>query len=154
MGRLRSPRFFDIWTAYMTKLSITVYGRPAPQGSKRPMGNGVMIESSKYVTPWREAVKAAALVALGESTRPAISGPVSMIIDFYLTRPKKPKCPYPDRTPDLSKLVRSTEDALTEIGVWEDDARVIHCWASKWYVSTETPLKSPGAVIHISGVSG
>ena len=37
---------------------FTVHGLPAPQGSKRHVGKGVMVESSKYVKPWREAVKA------------------------------------------------------------------------------------------------
>ena len=42
-------------------LTITVHGTPAPQGSKRHVGNGVMVESSKKVKPWRQDVKHAAL---------------------------------------------------------------------------------------------
>jgi crossover junction endodeoxyribonuclease RusA len=38
-------------------MHIRINGIPAPQGSKRHVGNGVMIESSKAVGPWREAVR-------------------------------------------------------------------------------------------------
>ena len=41
--------------------SLTVYGVAAPQGSKRHVGNGVMIESSNRVRPWRQDVRFAAL---------------------------------------------------------------------------------------------
>ena len=36
-------------------IEIKVIGLPAPQGSKRHVGHGVMIESSNNVKPWREA---------------------------------------------------------------------------------------------------
>src|ERR1700676_3259288 len=38
------------------RMKITVRGIPAPQGSKRHVGGGRMIEMSKAVGPWREAV--------------------------------------------------------------------------------------------------
>jgi len=59
------------------------------------------------------------------------------------------------RTPDLSKLVRSTEDALTEAGIWKDDARVVECFASKRYPN-EGPdaLDVPGCVIEIERING
>ena len=39
----------------MTPITLTVRGLPAPQGSKRHIGRGVMVESSKRVKPWRDA---------------------------------------------------------------------------------------------------
>jgi hypothetical protein len=49
----------------MTLLRVDVYGLPAPQGSKRHVGGGRMIEASKKVGPWREAVvRASTLDAL------------------------------------------------------------------------------------------
>ena len=40
------------------KYVITVEGiEAAPQGSKRHVGRGIMIESSKRVKPWRDAVR-------------------------------------------------------------------------------------------------
>jgi len=41
--------------------SFTVWGIAAPQGSKRHVGNGVMLESSDRVRPWRQDVRFAAL---------------------------------------------------------------------------------------------
>ena len=46
--------------------------------------------------------------------------------------PKK-RPSHPMRTPDLSKLVRSTEGAITSAGLWRDDARVVECTAAKTY---------------------
>jgi crossover junction endodeoxyribonuclease RusA len=107
-----------------------------------------MIESSKAVRPWREAVKWA---YLGRRDRQAISGPVALVVDFTLPRP--PSAPKsrtrPDRKPDLDKLIRSTGDALTEIGAYEDDARVVTLMAVKRYVGDPKAMSSPGAVINI-----
>lgn len=35
---------------------FAVFGLPAPQGSKRHVGEGRMVESSKRVKPWRRQV--------------------------------------------------------------------------------------------------
>src|SRR5713226_4632244 len=68
-------------------LTITVHGRPAPQGSKRHVGNGVMIESSKAVKPWREDVKQAGLEAMGWGERPCLDGPLRVSMVFTFGRP-------------------------------------------------------------------
>jgi Holliday junction resolvase RusA-like endonuclease len=54
--------------------------------------------------------------------------------------------------PDLSKLIRSTEDALTDAGVWTDDARVVaYHQPRKVYAGSADPdaLHTPGAVIRV-----
>jgi crossover junction endodeoxyribonuclease RusA len=81
-------------------------------------------------------------------------GPVSVEMIFTLPKPKsapKLRKTMPDRKPDLSKLVRSTEDALTDAGAWEDDARVVECRSAKRYPG-EGPdaLDVPGCVIRIT----
>jgi Holliday junction resolvase RusA-like endonuclease len=153
--------------------TLTVRGLPAPQGSKsfkgmRPGKDGRMIanmqESSKKVKPWRQDVKAAAMEAREEVVgltrtgaavvaRPPIDAPVRMVITFTLPKPTsapKRKRTFPMRTPDLSKLVRSTEDALTDAGIWADDARVIKCESEKVYPNEgQDALDTPGAVIRI-----
>ena len=40
----------------MTAISWTSTGIPAPQGSKRHVGRGIMIEASKSLPAWREQV--------------------------------------------------------------------------------------------------
>ena len=133
------------------------HGIPAPQGSKRHVGNGVMVESSAKVKPWREAVKWAALEEL-RTHEPFRDGPVTTHITFYLPRPKshygtgrnattlKPSAPtHPHRKPDFDKLLRSTLDGLTEAGVWSDDSQAIGGYITKEYAD----WKPPGADVEL-----
>jgi crossover junction endodeoxyribonuclease RusA len=132
----------------MSGWAFYAYGTPAPQGSKRHVGHGVMVESSAKVRPWREAVKAA-----GEGAGPTLDGPLAALIVFTLPRPKTAKKTYtiPDRTPDLSKLVRATEDAITDIGLWADDARIASCHALKVFAGYHTwALPHPGVIVAAS----
>jgi crossover junction endodeoxyribonuclease RusA len=120
--------------------AFTVAGIPGPQGSKNNYGRGRTVESSKKVGPWREAVKCAALQAICVRDQDLpwqpFDGPLSFTAVFWLPRPASaPKKRWaPSARPDCSKLVRSTEDALTDVAVWVDDARVVRINASKSYV--------------------
>lgn len=148
--------------------NLTVHGVPAPQGSKtaRPIYRGkgetrqftggvALVESSKKVGPWRDAVAAAATVMtrrLSLAWEP-LDGP--LIADMVFTLPKGTTLPrwkaWHDRKPDLSKLARSTEDALTKI-VWADDARVTayRRLDKVWVGADDTDtLPEPGAVIRV-----
>jgi crossover junction endodeoxyribonuclease RusA len=125
--------------------AFSVLGQPAPQGSKRHVGHGVMVESSRKVLPWREAVKAAA------PSGPLLDGPIAVRLVFTVPRPKSARktehAPY--RTPDLSKLARGTEDAVTDAGLWADDARVSDYvrLAKVWPGFDRDALHVPGCVI-------
>jgi len=139
---------------------ITVYGQPAPQGSKKgffnPRINRVqMVESSKAVKPWREAVKSAVFDQMGDAG--VLTGPLAVEMTFTLPKPKsapKTRRTWPDRKPDLSKLVRATEDALTDAAAWEDDARVVECRAAKRYPGEGSDaLVRPGCLIVIRRVT-
>lgn len=137
-------------------LEITVYGIPAAQGSKKHVGHGVMIESSKKVKPWRTDVAHAAIEAMGGAGR-GIKGPVILDIVFTMPKPKsapKKRATWPDRKPDLDKLCRSTFDALVNAGAIEDDARVVTLNARKAF-PMEYPgaLEVPGARIRIEGIA-
>ena len=44
-------------------VEIRVYGIPRPQGSKRHVGRGIMVESSRHVGQWRNDVMSAAATA-------------------------------------------------------------------------------------------
>lgn len=138
---------------------ITVDGVPGPQGSKRHVGNGRMVESSKKVVPWRKAVAKAATASMPKDWE-TLDGPLYVEIDFHLPRPKSaPKTiDIPAiRYPDVSKLVRATEDALTQCGVWADDARIVRELTSKRYAVDEelhrihdrSVHRAPGASIKV-----
>lgn len=138
-------------------ITIVVRGLPAPQGSKRHVGNGVMIESSKKVKPWRQDVVAAAVEA--RNGAPTLDGPLRARIVFTLPKPKsapKRKRTYADRKPDLSKLLRSTEDALVTAGVIADDARIVEFDRLAKVFPNEDPdaLDTPGALIHVYRIEG
>lgn len=175
MTLLDTPAALDAAAATLDRpgeIVIVVHGHPAPQGSKRHVGNGVMIEMSKGVKPWRQDVKAAALDAMAAGQigavpvhRPALDGPLAASIVFTMRdqpagRPAWwPKTrrwsgkyrTRPASTPDLSKLLRATEDALTGV-VWKDDARVVeYTRLAKYYVGDPAPdvLDRPGAVIRV-----
>ena len=146
-----------------TWLSLVVYGRPAPQGSKRHLGKGVMVESSKHVKPWREDVRAAALGAIEHCANRGcdsladgypLDGPIVVRMVFTVAKPKnapKTRRTWPATMPDLSKLARSTEDALTSAGVWRDDARVVEYERLAKVYPGEDPdaLDRPGALIAV-----
>ena len=96
-------------------IEIVVRGQPAPQGSKKFVGmvngHGMMAESSKKVKPWRQDVVAAAVEAM--RGRAMLDGPLVAVMTFTLPKPTgapKTRRTYPCRKPDLSKLVRSTEE--------------------------------------------
>jgi Holliday junction resolvase RusA-like endonuclease len=136
-------------------MSITVYGTPAPQGSKRHVGKGIMVESSKKLRPWREAVKYAALEARDGAA--PLDGPIIVRMVFTMLRSNAAKKrARPHCTPDLSKLARATEDALTDAGVWVDDARVVEYQrlAKVFPNSDEEAMDAPGVRITIQEVSG
>lgn len=134
-------------------IEIRVVGTPGPQGSKRHVGKGVMVESSKKVKPWRESVVWAARQHCSPMLAP-LDGPLICEMVFSLKRPKSaPKrVVHPATKPDLSKLVRATEDALTDAGIWEDDARVVGFGNTrKVFARGVDPdaLDVPGVVIRI-----
>ena len=141
----------------MSAWQLVAYGTPGPQGSKRHVGGGRMIEQCKSVKPWREDVKLAGLAAR-EAGAPCLDGPISVRMIFTLARPKSaPKRRrHPDRTPDLSKLARSTEDAITTAGLWADDARVVDYYrlAKVWAGYDEEALPMPGVMVLAQEVDG
>jgi crossover junction endodeoxyribonuclease RusA len=144
---------------------LVVFGMPGPQGSKKAVGfrkskiTGrtvtVMAESSEKVKPWREAVVWAAREVLTLHGDPApLDGPLVYRMTFTLPKPgsaptRKPS--WPCRKPDGSKLLRSTEDALTDAGLWADDARAVLGTFAKVYPGEGLrALPAPGAVIEVA----
>lgn len=122
--------------------AVWVAGIPAPQGSKRHVGRGVMVESSKALAPWREDVRQAALAELDGA--PPIDGPCIVRLTFWLPRPKshpRTRRTLPDSRPDLDKLARGVCDALTSAGAIRDDAIIVAMPLAEFYVHPE-PLRA------------
>jgi len=71
---------------------------------------------------------------------------------FVFPRPKyRKRTALHDRKPDLSKLIRSTEDALTTGGAWADDARVVEYVGTRKCYADEIqfPVVISGAMVTI-----
>jgi crossover junction endodeoxyribonuclease RusA len=148
-------------------IRIVVIGEPAPQGSKRFVGiakgtgRGILIESSKKVKPWRQCVvtACAAVIDVAESVGgkfEQLDGPLRCTMVFTLPKPQsapKTKRTYPHRKPDLSKLARSTEDALVTSGIIADDARIVeYALAKRFPHEGMHSLSYPGAYIELEQI--
>jgi crossover junction endodeoxyribonuclease RusA len=147
----------------VSRVEFRVYGTPKPQGSKRHVGNGVMVESGgEALRTWREDVKQAALAARAELDEP-LAGPVDLRVTFYLARPLshwrtgrnahmlRDSAPdFPWRRPDLDKLLRSTFDAISAAELWHDDCCAVHVAAWKTYAHNGT---APGAHITLEALN-
>lgn len=122
------------------EIYFDVFGEPAPQGSKRHVGNGVMIESSKKVGPWRIAVAEAIAEAVAASGDPSqFDSAVEVWAVYHLTRPTSVKRIWPIKPPDLDKLERGLWDAITKTGLWADDSLVVRSHPVKVYADTRRP---------------
>lgn len=139
---------------YKTPLRIVVHADPKPQGShdavpiwkggpcpvckqKRFIRSAVIPRKTIALKQWRDAVTAAAKLEMELAGLAPITGPVVVSMTFSIARFAvhyrtgkfahllKPAAPcWHCQDPDLSKLARSTEDALTDAGVWADDNQV------------------------------
>jgi len=149
------------------------HGRPIYRGrgaEREFTGKVAQQESSPNLKPWREAVKHAALdvmKARHATSNPfwILNGPVFIYTVFTFVRPKthyrtgrnahllRDNAPaYPIRfgRNDIEKLDRGTRDALTDAGVWVDDAQVAHHDSWKvWAREHPDALPVAGAVIRI-----
>jgi crossover junction endodeoxyribonuclease RusA len=117
----------------VTSISFTVPGKPAPQGSKRHVGRGIMVESSKEVGPWRERVALAAATAMSVAGHSIIATAVAVEAEFILPRPKstpKRRTPPATKRPDCDKLLRAILDAITHVAI-ADDALAVDLRATK-----------------------
>jgi Holliday junction resolvase RusA-like endonuclease len=134
---------------------IVVFGDAAPQGSKAfmgltPDGKAKLREASKKNKPWRQQVSGTALL---QRQQPLWDQAIRMKVTFYTARPKSLAKKYSRRTtrPDLSKLVRSVEDALEGI-IYKDDGLIEETLSRKrfgqparvvielWHVPRTLPL--------------
>ena len=133
-------------------IQFFVPGIPAPGGSKRgffikSINRVVMTPASTKTKPWMNTVSVFAKEAYqGE----LLQGALKLTLEFHLLRPKnhygtgkkanvlKVSAPmYSTVKPDLTKLERSTEDALVGI-IMRDDSQVAVKATKKIYVDRDS----------------
>lgn len=143
----------------LVPVQIVVYGKAQPAGSKTayPLKNKVtgkwlrdrtgrpvinVVDANPEAKPWKARV---AQVAGEQYDQPVFTGPVRLTCLFYEPRIAghygtgknahllKDSAPlYPAKKPDVLKLARAVEDALTGV-VYADDALVIEGRQKKLY---------------------
>lgn len=147
-------------------LTITVHGRPAPQGSKKYAGHrrnsasgrvsAVLVEQSKRVKPWRALVTAATQAAMAAARQAApLDGPLEVEVVFTVLKPSSaPKrrrtWPITRHSGDLDKLQRSTLDGIADAAAIADDSRIVRITAAKVFPGEHPEaLDQPGALIRL-----
>jgi Holliday junction resolvase RusA-like endonuclease len=127
-------------------VSFTVYGTARPKGSHRPFLHPrtkqiILRPASQGLKAWEESIR-------HEAQRHAeqgvfFGGPVKLLATFVFARPKSvsaKKREHMTVAPDLSKLIRGIEDALTGL-LWRDDSQVTEVHARKVYGAYEEPSR-------------
>lgn len=124
-------------------VAFSVAGRPIPQGSKRALGPGRLVDDNRVeLAGWRAAVTLVARTA----TRKAggrLDGSVRVDLRFTFRRPKRHYTRAGELhawaplmhnvAPDVDKLARAVLDALTAAGTIVDDRTVAALDARKVY---------------------
>jgi Holliday junction resolvase RusA-like endonuclease len=128
-------------------IQFFVPGLPQPGGSKRAfyiakLGRAIVTDANSKAKDWKRTVST--FVSANFKCDPTRS-PLSVEFTFHMPRPKghfgsgknsmiiKPTAPaFPTTKPDTTKLIRSTEDALTGI-VWVDDSQIVEQIGRKVY---------------------
>lgn len=134
----------------MTGASLTVYGRPAPQGSKTAFvraGRAVLTDGRRpgaraAHAAWRDQVRNAAAEWLADhgGQRPwGDADPLVVELTFALPRPgsARKRDVWAAKRPDLDKLARSVLDGLADGGLLADDARVVLLTCAKVYAASD-----------------
>lgn len=121
-------------------VEFTIEGTPRPQGSKRHVGNGIMLEESKYVANWRAFAKLKATQLNCQRIEKPQAIEVRAV--FYFDRPKKhyrangqlrDDAPtFHTSKPDGEKLMRALLDAITGV-CFHDDSQVARQVIEKRY---------------------
>jgi len=138
-------------TSVVPGVEFTVYGVAKPAGSKKAFVNRktgrAQIKDDSDNRTWRQEVALTAIAAMG-GDRP-LTGPLAVEFVFYRPRPaghygsgrnqgtlKEAAPMYPVIRPDVLKLARLVEDALTGI-VYQDDAQIVLEVLAKVYGAPE-----------------
>ena len=129
-------------------LTVFIPGSPAPQGSKNQFGG----ESCKRLPGWRSDVRNALLNA-DNLPKASLHGPVFMVAEFVLPRPKsmakKRVGVLSETKPDYDKLLRAMGDAITSSCVFRDDAQIA---AGGWIKRIAEIGETPGCHLFLTEV--
>lgn len=116
-------------------MRVEVLGKPEPGGSKRAISIPgrrftQVVDANPRAEAWKDTVrKTARYTLLG--VKP-LEGPVGVRMVFVVEKPKTVTREWPTVKPDVLKLARPVEDALSGI-LWSDDAQIVREALEKRY---------------------
>ncbi len=133
-------------------------GQPRPRAFARKFGETwqARVYDAKTAEGWKSCVAAAWLQNKPAGFKP-FDGPVAVKFTFFIQRPKshflksglRPSAPiFCEAKPDADNYAKAVMDALSQIGVWRDDAQVCELFVIKRYTNHLT-----GAQISLSNIS-
>jgi Holliday junction resolvase RusA-like endonuclease len=143
----------------MATISFFVAGLPKPAGSKRgffipKLKRVVIVDANPNSKDWKTDVKHAAQAAY---SGPPLTVPLAVKFAFFMPRPKghfrsgrnsvmlrDSAPPFPAGKPDVLKLARGVEDAMTSI-IYADDSQIVSERLLKRYAEG-----TPGVQVEIS----
>lgn len=148
-------------------IEFIVPGLPVPKGNIIKGRYGGYHDPTKGLADWLKVVALQSRIAMNGAYRrrkqdrieqaayedtiplPRFTTAVMLDVTFILRRPKstpKTKTPKAVKKPDLSKLIRGIEDAMTGI-VWDDDSQVIETHCRKRLADID---ESTGAIVLVT----
>src|SRR5208283_2844737 len=120
---------------------IEVFGKPQPQGSTRafiPKGwkRPIITSDNACLKSWRQEVTTAALEARPKGFPLPSGHPVYLAVVFYFAplKSKKDKSGWKSTRPDVDKLLRAVQDALSGVA-YDDDSQVACAYVQKVFGS-------------------
>lgn len=137
-----------------TQISFFVSGTPVPQGSMKAFrvknsDKIVMTHSNSKLAEWRNIISDVA-IKIAETNDWAIAErgeAIDVKMLFYFPRPASRKKDRNMTTrPDLDKLIRAVNDALTGI-LYEDDSQIVSMTPGKYYIIDN---QIPGVYIEVT----
>ena len=129
----------------MLKMIFFVQGHPkaTPRVKACRQGASARVYTPKTADDWKYCVKQVALAQI-ERLGSFEDEPLELRMSFYLPRPKshynkkglKETAPvFCSSKPDCDNLTKAVMDALTDAGMWRDDAQVARITCEKLYVT-------------------
>lgn len=140
------------------KNGFAIYRGSAARGTREFTGRVVITDKNPDVQLWKQSV----ILAARPNGRALVNLDCPLIVRYRFTL-KRPtsvsvrKRPYPIVRPDWDNLIKGTQDALTEAGIWRDDSLIIDGGGSLAYTgyfhADGTPaMDQPGCVVEIFSI--
>ena len=130
----------SIWVPSPSRCSLPTSQETPPQGSKRYVGGGRVIEDNPGTRVWRQSAQLQLATYRSRQLKEPIDEAVLVQAVFCLPRPKSVRSALPTSKSsyDLDKLCRALGDALEGAGVLKNDSRITTWHARKRYAEADS----------------